>query len=179
MHENFRSNQGAESSAKQQKTSYHIPGTHTTAGLPKRRNSAEFFKQMTRTADDANASRGVSSAERMPADTGILVAGGGDYTDALRVTKRDYESQGVTRMTYQMNPDNRATLWNMIEKFKGDKEDLKQKQIAQKTANAAQHFRKVNMAQKELDDRMRREAMNREKRSDQIQLANDMVEFEK
>lgn len=48
--------------------------------------------------------------------------------------------------TYKLQPDNRITLWNMIEKFKTEYEDKKERQIAQKSANAAQHFRQVNHA---------------------------------
>ena len=50
----------------------------------------------------------------------------------------------MKKNSYQLNPDNRITLWNLIEKFKLDNEDKKERQICQKTANAAMKFRYIN-----------------------------------
>ena len=43
----------------------------------------------------------------------------------------------------------------MIEKFKNDREEKKDQQIAQKTANAAVQFKKINNAQKIVENRLR------------------------
>lgn len=68
------------------------------------------------------------------------------YKDLLRKTLRDHEAQGTAKGTYKVQPDNRITLWNMIDKWKTENEGKKERQIAQKSANAAQHFRQVNNA---------------------------------
>ena len=39
------------------------------------------------------------------------------YQDALRKTLREHDKQGAEMKSYKMNPDNRMTMWNMIEKF--------------------------------------------------------------
>ena len=48
-----------------------------------------------------------------------------------------HENQIFPKGAYMMNPDNKTSLWNMIQKYKLDKEDDKDKQINQKTYNSA------------------------------------------
>ena len=48
------------------------------------------------------------------------------------------------KASYQINPDCRNNLWNMIDNFKGDAMDRKETQITMKNSNAAQQFRKMN-----------------------------------
>ncbi len=66
-----------------------------------------------------------------------LSSGPQDYKELLRLTIKDHEQQGSKKATYQLNPENRNTLWNMIERFKAEREERKDRQIAEKTANAA------------------------------------------
>ncbi len=40
---------------------------------------------------------------------------GTNFKHMLTATKKDYEAQGQNKLTYQVHPDNRMTLWNMIE----------------------------------------------------------------
>ena len=44
-----------------------------------------------------------------------------------------------------MNPDCRNNLWNMIDVYKKEREEAKDNQVAIKTVNAAQQFKKINM----------------------------------
>ena len=55
-----------------------------------------------------------------------------------------------------MNPDCRSNLWNMIDAYKKEREENKEKQVTIKTNNAAQQFRKINTMQKELEVRARK-----------------------
>ena len=50
-----------------------------------------------------------------------------------------------------MNPDIKMTLWNMIKKYKLEKDDEKELQIVKKTWNSAQQFRKMNNMQRIVD----------------------------
>jgi hypothetical protein len=84
----------------------------------------------------------------------------------------------VQKNSYQLNPDNRITLWNLIEKFKLDNEDKKEQQICQKTANAAMKFRYMNQAQKDLEQRARQQAGDKEKLEDKERLVRELVKFE-
>ena len=74
-----------------------------------------------------------------------------NYKQALTATKKDYDAQGENKGTYQVHPDNRMTLWNMIDQYKDQCEVQKEKNIVQKTKNAAAHFRRINNAQMDLD----------------------------
>ena len=76
-----------------------------------------------------------------PATTGSV----SDYKELLRKTIREHDQQMGKKASYQINPDCRNNLWNMIENFKGDAMDRKETQITMKNSNAAQQFRKMNM----------------------------------
>jgi len=54
----------------------------------------------------------------------------------------------------------------MLEKYKSDADEKVELQINQKTANVANQFRKVNQAQKNLEERNRRQAESQERYSD-------------
>ena len=55
---------------------------------------------------------------RMVASNDNLVSSANNYyQDALRKTLKEHDKQGVEMKSYKMNPDNRTTMWNMIEKF--------------------------------------------------------------
>ena len=65
----------------------------------------------------------------------------------------------------------------MIESFKSDAMDRKEAQINMKTTNAAQQFRKINIVQKEMEQKQKRIAEERELRDEQRQLAKDLIDF--
>lgn len=71
---------------------------------------------------------------------------------------KGHEMQTSKHGAYQMHPDNKANLWNMIDKFKRVREDEKDFAIVQKTSNAATQFRKMNQAQQNLELKLRKEA---------------------
>ena len=100
-----------------------------------------------------------------------------DYQNTLAETGIKFQQQNGPKGTYEMNSDNQISLWNMIEQFKGVKEDSKEMQIAEKTANAAVQFRNVNQAQKAFDERLRCKATKKEQQTDKTQLAKDMLKF--
>ena len=108
-----------------------------------------------------------------PATTGSV----SDYKELLRKTIREHDQQMGKKASYQINPDCRNNLWNMIDNFKGDAMDRKETQITMKNSNAAQQFRKMNMVQKELVDRQRRQAEARDLHDEQKLLAKDMLDF--
>ena len=65
----------------------------------------------------------------------------------------------------------------MIDSFKNNQEDQKQKQIAQKNANAAFQFRKINEAQRSIQKNTTKNIEAQEKHSDRAQIARDMIDF--
>ena len=66
------------------------------------------------------------------------------YVDLLKRTKKGHEEQSRPHGSYQMNPDCKTNLWSIIDKYKRARADQKELAIAQKSANAAEHFRKFN-----------------------------------
>ena len=55
----------------------------------------------------------------------ILSATSHDYKELLKKTVRDHDNQIEKKATYQMNPDCRNNLWNMIDAYKKEREIAK------------------------------------------------------
>ena len=63
------------------------------------------------------------------------------YLDILKKTLKSHDWQIPAKGVYKIDPDNRMSLWNMIQKFNQDKNQQVENKIEEKKANVVAQFR--------------------------------------